>query len=73
MKRLDERVKQYDAEIEKLCNTNYQSFVNTFNELLNVREDTVQLKVTTHFICLSIKRGKYKKKLILHQGPTDQE
>ena len=45
MKRLEDRVKQYDVEIEKLCNTNYQSFVNTFNELLNVREDTVNLKV----------------------------
>jgi CRISPR/Cas system CSM-associated protein Csm5 (group 7 of RAMP superfamily) len=46
MKRSEDRVKQYDVEIEKLCNTNYQSFVNTFNELLNVREDTVQLKVS---------------------------
>jgi hypothetical protein len=44
MKRLDDRVKQYDVEIEKLCNKNYQSFVDTFNELLNVREDTSQLK-----------------------------
>jgi hypothetical protein len=44
MKRLDDRVKQYDVEIEKLCNKNYQSFVDTFNELLSVREDTSQLK-----------------------------
>ena len=50
MKRLEDRVKQYDVEIEKLCNTNYQSFVNTFNELLNVREDTVQLKVNHWFV-----------------------
>ena len=48
MKRLEDRVKQYDVEIEKLCNLNYQSFVNTFNELLSVREDTVKLK--GHFV-----------------------
>ena len=46
MKRLEDRIKQYDVEIEKLCNKNYQSFVDTFNELLSVREDTAQLKVT---------------------------
>ena len=45
MKRLEDRVKQYDIEIEKLCNSNYQSFVDTFNELLNVRDDTSNLKV----------------------------
>lgn len=45
MKRLEEKVKQYDTEIEKLCNTNYQMFVDTFNELLSVREDTANLKV----------------------------
>ena len=45
MKRLEDRVKQYDSEIEKLCNSNYKSFVDTFNELLNVREDTTSLKV----------------------------
>jgi len=47
MKSLENRVKQYDLEIEKLCNTNYQSFVETFNELLSVREDTAILKVIT--------------------------
>jgi hypothetical protein len=46
MKRLEDRVKQYDIEIEKLCNSNYQSFVDTFNELLNVRDDTANLKVS---------------------------
>lgn len=45
MKRLEEKVKQYDTEIEKLCNSNYQTFVDTFNELLSVREDTANLKV----------------------------
>jgi hypothetical protein len=45
MKRLEDKVKQYDNEIEKLCNSNYQSFVDTFNQLLSVREDTSNLKV----------------------------
>lgn len=44
MKRLDDRVKQYDVEIEKLCSKNYQDFVKTFNDLLSVREDTSVLK-----------------------------
>lgn len=44
MKKLEDRVKQYDVEIEKLCNSNYEGFVQTFNELLSVREDTAQLK-----------------------------
>lgn len=44
MKRLDDRVKQYDIEIEKLCSKNYQDFVVTFNELLSVREDTSELR-----------------------------
>lgn len=44
MKRLDDRVKQYDVEIEKLCSKNYQDFVKTFNDLLSVREDTSILK-----------------------------
>ena len=44
MKRLEEKIKQYDVEIEQLCNSNYKSFVETFNELLLVREDTAELK-----------------------------
>ena len=44
MKRLEERIKAYDVEIEQLCNANYKSFVDTFNELLLVREDTAVLK-----------------------------
>jgi len=50
MKKLEDRIKQYDVEIEKLCNQNYQSFVETFNELLNVREDTAILKVKLNLI-----------------------
>jgi hypothetical protein len=61
MKRLDDRVKQYDVEIEKLCNSNYQSFVDTFNELLSVRENTSNLKViSSHFLIL-VYIGKQKR------------
>ncbi len=44
MKRLEERIKSYDTDIEHLCNANYKSFVVTFNELLSVRTDTAELK-----------------------------
>jgi hypothetical protein len=46
MKRLEEKIKQYDGEIEKLCNRNYQNFVDSFYELLAFREDTDKLKST---------------------------
>ena len=58
MKRLEERVKQYDIEIEKLCNTNYKSFVETFNELLNVRDDTANLKVIKSYNCIRFEFSK---------------
>lgn len=54
MKQLEERVKRYDMEIEKLCNANYQSFVDTFNELLTVREDAVQIKVTLFLLFIRL-------------------
>ncbi|UJR27102.1 hypothetical protein I4U23_008402 [Adineta vaga] len=44
LKKLDERVKHYDNEIEKLCNFQYQSFVKAFHELLQVRKDTTSMK-----------------------------
>jgi len=48
LRKLDERIKFYDAEIEKLCNVQYQSFVNSFHELLQVRKDTTSMKVILH-------------------------
>ncbi len=45
LRKLDERVKFYDSEIEKLCNFQYQSFVTAFHELLQVRKDTTSMKV----------------------------
>ena len=45
LRKLDERIKFYDNEIEKLCNFQYQSFVKSFHELLQVRKDTTSMKV----------------------------
>lgn len=45
LRKLDERIKFYDNEIEKLCNFQYQSFVKAFHELLQVRRDTTSMKV----------------------------
>lgn len=47
LRKLDERVKYYDNEIEKLCNFQYQSFVKAFHELLQVRKDTTSMKVSS--------------------------
>lgn len=44
LRKLDERIKFYDNEIEKLCNHQYQSFVKSFHELLQVRKDTTSMK-----------------------------
>jgi hypothetical protein len=45
LRKLDERIKYYDNEIEKLCNFQYQGFVKAFHELLQVRKDTTSMKV----------------------------
>jgi hypothetical protein len=48
LRKLDERIKFYDNEIEKLCNFQYQSFVTAFHELLQVRKDTTSMKVNNN-------------------------
>lgn len=45
MKKLEESIKQHDKEIEKMCNFHYQGFIESINELLNVKGDTYKLKV----------------------------
>lgn len=40
-----------DAEIERICNTNHQDFINSVNQLQNVREGTVAL--TSEIMALS--------------------
>ncbi|CAF0791891.1 unnamed protein product [Didymodactylos carnosus] len=44
LRKLDDRIKYYDSEIEKLCNFQYQNFVKAFHELLQVRKDTTSMK-----------------------------
>jgi exocyst complex component 6 len=71
MKRIEEKIKHYDVEIEKLCNTNYESFVNTFNELLSVREDTATLK--NHLVENNERIQKLGKNLIVKVEELVQE
>ncbi|VVD05851.1 unnamed protein product, partial [Leptidea sinapis] len=43
IKQLDERIKQHDREIEKLCNFYYQGFIDSIRELLQVRSHAEEL------------------------------
>ena len=52
MQKLDESITQHDKEIEKMCNFHYQGFIESVNELLNVKGDTHKLKV--HILFLSL-------------------
>ena len=45
MEKLDESILSHDKEIEKMCNFHYQGFIESVNELLNVKGDTYKLKV----------------------------
>lgn len=56
LRKLDERIKYYDNEIEKLCNYQYQGFVKAFHELLQVRKDTTSMKVNSNISLNSLKK-----------------
>ncbi|XP_013199959.2 exocyst complex component 6 [Amyelois transitella] len=43
VQQLDERIKQHDKEIEKLCNFHYQGFIDSIRELLQVRSHAEKL------------------------------
>ncbi|CAG4975439.1 unnamed protein product [Colias eurytheme] len=43
VQQLDERIKQHDKEIEKLCNFYYQGFIDAIHELLQVRTHAEKL------------------------------
>lgn len=45
MEKLDESIQHHDKEIEKMCNFHYQGFIESVNELLNVKGDTYKLKL----------------------------
>jgi exocyst complex component 6 len=40
---LDDFTNQRDFDIERMCNTNHQDYINSVNQLLRVREGTVEL------------------------------
>eukprot|EP01137_Pigoraptor_chileana_P019950 Opistho-2@81683 len=44
METLDTFIQRMDAEIEKMCNHNYQGFIESVDELLKVRADAVRLR-----------------------------
>lgn len=63
VQQLDDRIKQHDKEIEKLCNFHYQGFIDSIRELLQVRSHAEELhaeisnvdanvKETTEALCI---------------------
>lgn len=46
MERLEQRIGEHDLEIEKMCNHHYQGFISSVRDLLQVRNDAVQLNET---------------------------
>ena len=45
MKKLEERIRAHDKDIERMCNYHYQGFIESVNELLKVRGEARKLKV----------------------------
>ena len=39
------RIKGHEKDIERMCNKNYQGFIESVSELLKVKSDAVKLKV----------------------------
>ncbi|KAG9510590.1 Cyclin-dependent kinase 2, partial [Fragariocoptes setiger] len=44
MKQLEERIKNYDRDIERMCSENYRGFIDCIHELLQVRPRAESLK-----------------------------
>ncbi len=44
LERLDERIKKYDREIERMCSHHYQGFIDSVHDLLRVGKDASNLK-----------------------------
>lgn len=40
------RIKAHEKDIERMCNKNYQGFIESVSELLKVRSDAAKLKVS---------------------------
>ena len=43
---LEARIKGHERDIEKMCNKNYQGFIESVSELLKVKSDAMKLKVS---------------------------
>lgn len=57
------RIKAHEKDIERMCNKNYQGFIESVGELLKVKSDAMKLKVrvctyavsrATFLVCMSI-------------------
>lgn len=44
-KKLEDRIKHHDKDIERLCNVYYQGFIESVRELLEVRSQSKKLNV----------------------------
>lgn len=50
MKKINERTKNHDKDIERLCNFFYQGFIDSIRELLQVRTQAQKLNVSIETI-----------------------
>ncbi|XP_053607699.1 exocyst complex component 6 [Plodia interpunctella] len=57
VQQLDERIKQHDKEIEKLCNFHYQGFIDSIRELLQVRSHAEKLHSEISIVDSNIKES----------------
>lgn len=54
MKKINERTKNHDKDIERLCNFFYQGFIDSIRELLQVRTQAQKLNVSIEAIVVLI-------------------
>lgn len=45
------RIKAHERDIERMCNKNYQGFIESVGELLKVKSDAMKLKVHSQCAC----------------------
>ena len=50
-------IRRKEMEIEKMCNSNYQEFVQSVDRLLKVRQNTVDLKDKIHRLNTDVQRA----------------
>ena len=48
---LANRIKVHEKDIERMCNKNYQGFIESVSELLKVKADAGKIKVHTPHHC----------------------